>query len=84
MRKGRVAQAGPGAPHRMIGTRATHALQFVPLVKSGKPFTTDLVETKGAPFVAGPVVARKENEGILEVSALFKLSERIFPIPWST
>ena len=61
------------APHRMIGTRAAHGLQFVPLVQLGKPLSARLIETKRAPLVASPVVAGKENEGILEVTTFFEL-----------
>ena len=56
----------------MVGTRAAHVLEFFPLVQSGKTLSTDLIETEGSPLVAGPVVTRKENEGVLEISTLFE------------
>jgi hypothetical protein len=70
--QGRVAQAGPGAPHRVIGSRATHPLEIIALVQSGKSLSADLIETKRAPFVAGSIIASEENKGILQIPTLFE------------
>ena len=78
--QGRVAQAGPGATHRVIGSRATHLLEVITFVKLGETFTTASVKTKGAPLVTGTVVAGEENEGVRQVPTFFKLVDD-FPNP---
>ena len=73
--QGRIAQAGPGATHRVIGSGATHLLEVIAFVKLGETFTTASVKTKGAPLVAGTVVAGEENEGVRQVPTLFQQGE---------
>ena len=70
--QGRVAQTGPSAAHGMIGSRPTHALQFISFVQLSEAFATALIETKWAPLVAGSIVTGEKKKGILKISTLFK------------
>ena len=59
--KRRVAQAGPGAADGMVRSRAAYVLQLFALVQGGLAAAAAPVEAEGPPFIAGAVVAGKED-----------------------
>ena len=57
----------------MIGAGPADLLQLISLVQGGLAAPAAPVETEWAPFIAGPIVAGKEDQRVVEVAALFEV-----------